>query len=152
MLDDNPHMLAAIDVMDVLDKAFVIAADQHACSFCKGTLVYHKFKECLLVATFMREGMAYDNGNMDPVWNLDMQDKPSTSLPPRLPGLFGKSVVNKLTVNKNIQLPRAGSRSRVPHVDLATVSPTCTNCAQCNRASCGTSTPEETFAPGQSCW
>lgn len=44
--DDNPHVLAVVDITDALDNAFVIAADQCACPFCKGPLAHYMFREC----------------------------------------------------------------------------------------------------------
>lgn len=63
MPDDGRSVLSFADIADALDKAFVIAADQFCCPFCKGPPVYHKFKECPALASLMREGSAYNRGN-----------------------------------------------------------------------------------------
>jgi len=71
---ESSHVLAAVDITNALDTASGIAADQYACLFCKGPLVYHIFKECPSLANFMREGTAYVEVKMDPRWILDSQD------------------------------------------------------------------------------
>lgn len=117
--DDNPHMIAGVDITDALDKAFVIV-DQHAGPYCKGPLVYHRFRECPSLAAFMREGTEYANGKMDPKWNPDAQDRPPTALSTGQL-ISGKSVPNESNVNKNVRFPRSGAPARVPHARLATL-------------------------------
>lgn len=79
----NNHVLTTVDITNVLDEVFVIAIDQYPCPFCKGLLIYHKFRECPALVTLMEESTAYYKVTMDPKWNPDAQDKPATSPPPR---------------------------------------------------------------------
>lgn len=62
---------AAVDIIDALDKAFVIAADQHAYPFCKGPLMYHIFLGMSFVDELHARGTAYADEKMNPRWNPD---------------------------------------------------------------------------------
>jgi len=65
------NVLTAADIGDVLDKAFAISVDKTACPFCKGPLVYHKFRDCPTLLKNVLEGGAYNSGEIDPKWHTD---------------------------------------------------------------------------------
>lgn len=106
---ESNHMLVVVDIRNVLDMAFALVVDCHACPFYPGPLVCHRFQECPSLANLKWECMAYVADKTYPNWNAESQDTPSTPLPP-MQQVCAKGLPSKAVANKNNR-PRARSPS-----------------------------------------
>lgn len=59
--DERKHILVAVDVTDVFDRALMIAVDQYACPICKGPLACCRFRVCPALAVFIKDGTGKHN-------------------------------------------------------------------------------------------
>lgn len=56
--EESNDMLIALEITDVIDKAFIIVSYHCLCRFGKGPLVYHRYKHRQALANFTRESKA----------------------------------------------------------------------------------------------
>lgn len=67
----GPKILMATSISDALDSELAVGISHHPCPFSTSGYVYHRCRDCPVLAETIRCRYAYQNGKVDPKWNPD---------------------------------------------------------------------------------